>query len=229
MEHRFFKPRTLEDAKGWILSSHENASTEERWETETPIFSQHILKYAKDNFRILDYGCGIGRLAKEILLQNATVSVVGLDDSSVMLMQAPYYVMNKRFSTVRPKDLEGMFDVIYNIYVMQHIPAIEIRDSLRRMYSHLKDEGVLIYCSSNFRHAIRFDDKIEFFDDSFLGVNLYEELTNFFDVIEPLFSREVLDSNPLLKNIIEGSEIREDKTFLIPHYALVCRKKKGIC
>jgi len=224
-EHNLFKPKNLEEGKNAVVGDCNGFTMEQRWGAETPAFAEKILRFARREAEILDYGCGVGRIAKEILEQNNTVYIIGIDTSLEMVDKAYGYVASEdRFiprviSEFDVKDKEKKFDIAYCVYVLQHAPAIEIREILSRIYSHLKDDGFFIYCSSDYRMAIRFDGK-GFFDDRFLGVNLQEEIERFFDKIEPLFSEEDFKDNYILKKMITGCDNG------LAHPAFVYKKKK---
>ena len=212
MEHRLFKPKTFGEGQHAVVGDCNGIPMEERWKIETPLFAKAILKNLSGKF-IIDYGCGVGRLSKEILSQNNDPSllVFGVDDSGYMLDRAAEYVNDRRFMACKPQDLpDKQFDLIYCVYVLQHVPAIEIREILSRIHYYLKDDGVFIYCSSDYRMAIRFDSP-GFFDDRFLGVNLREEISRFFTKRGALFDQETLLQSPVLKTMIEGN---------LPHPAL---------
>lgn len=223
-DHNLFKPKSFEEGKHAVVGDCNGFTMQERWEKETPLFASAIRDQLKDDGHyglVLDYGCGVGRLAKEVLREDNSkyndFSVTGVDASSKMMKEAKKYVNNPlRFVTKRPEDLVNKYDLAYCVYVLQHVPAIEIREILARIHYHLKDDGVFIYCSSDYRMAIRYDGQ-GFFDDRFLGVNLQEEVQRYFKIESPLFSRETINENPILKTMIEGG---------LPHPAFVCSKKK---
>ena len=217
MEHKLFKPKSFEEARHAVVGDCNSISMEERWKIETPLFAEAVLKYAGDVSNILDYGCGVGRIAKEILARKPRHKVVGLDNSSDMLVEANRYVNNPQFETTLPNQLKDkFFDLAYCIYVLQHVPAIEIRTILQRIHHHLKDDGIFIYCSSDYRMAIRYD-QAGFFDDRFLGVNLREEISRYFIKVGELFDSETIVGSPVLQKMIKGD---------LPHPALVYTKKK---
>ena len=215
---------SFQEALEATIGSCNGFTASQRFTAETAIFAKKILSFVRDKAEILDYGNGHGRLAKEILTQNSSVSVVGVDDSLDMLKQAREYVNNDNFSAKIPTELDGdnkQFNLAYLVYVLQHVPAIEIREILSRIYSHLKDDGYFIYCSSDYRMSIRFDGK-GFFDDRFLGVNLQEEVERYFDKVGPLFSEEDYKDNPILRKMITGINGG------LAHPAFVYKKKKDI-
>lgn len=225
MDHNLFKPKSFEEGKHAVVGDCNGFTMQERWEKETPLFAEEIIKNFPTQLKnryydVLDYGCGVGRIAKEIFRQYPDVNIIGVDASKDMIKTASEYINNiDRFSGIQLNLLEKYdlkFDLAYCIYVLQHVPAIEIREILARIHYHLKDDGVFIYCSSDYRMAIRYDGQ-GFFDDRFLGVNLQEEVQRYFKIERPLFSRETINENPILKTMIEGG---------LPHPAFVCSKKK---
>jgi SAM-dependent methyltransferase len=206
MDHSLFKPKSIEEGKHNVVGDCNGFSMEDRWEVETPLFVEEIVKYAPKHATILDYGCGVGRLSKEILKQRDDVQVVGVDASAEMLEQSTKYVDHPSFIPSLPGTLwllNVRFDLCYCIYVLQHCPAVDLRTSLQRIHYFLKDDGTFVYCSSDYRMAIRFDEE-NFFDDRFLGVNLQEEVGRLFGKRHDLFSDAQLKSNALLDHMIRG-------------------------
>lgn len=231
MEHNLFKPKTLEEAMHSVVGDCNGIPMAERWEKETPLFAERILAHVdnRPGFTICDYGCGCGRMAKEVLRQNKNVTVIGLDASSDELALAKEYVNDSRFIPVLPYELNQKVDLVYSIYCLQHCPAIDLREVLQRIHTFLKDDGVFIYCSSDYRMAIRFDGQ-GFFDDRFLGVNIREEIKRLFDYQWKLFhfesdgsSRTIDCTDPVVRQIIENVNNTPGG---IPHPAEVYRKKK---
>jgi ADP-heptose:LPS heptosyltransferase/SAM-dependent methyltransferase len=204
-EHNLFKPKDFEEGKHAVVGDCNGFTMQQRWDAETPLFAREILSLLPNGANILDYGCGVGRLAKEVLKQSSySVSVTGVDASPDMMQQARDYVNDAHFSTSAPVELgERKFDLCYLVYVLQHVPAIEIREILARIHYHLKEDGCLVYCSSDYRMAIRYDGG-GFFDDRFLGVDLRGELSRYFDFVRPLFSEGVLESNEILNTMVRG-------------------------
>ncbi len=231
MDHNLFKPQNLEAGKHGVVGNCNGIPMDVRYREETPMFAKKISSLLKDlitgNYRILDYGCGVGRIAKEILLENRPdISIIGVDASAEMRKLAEENIPDdKKFMAVTPQEIyqsvggEGYFDLAYLVYVLQHIPAIEIREALQRIHYHLKDNGILLYASSDYRMAIRFDGK-GFFDDRFLGVNLQEELSRLFDLVGPAFSDEELANNSVVRKMVTGEGGG------LAHPALIFKKKK---
>lgn len=159
--------------------------------------------------RILDYGCGVGRLAREVIMQHPSATVVGIDESPVQQQHARDYVDSPRFTACFPHEVDGSFDLIYCIYVLQHVPALDLRGAIARIHHRLKPEGLFIYCSSDTRMSVRWDS-FSFFDDRFLGVNIRAEIEKLFEPVGDLFDKETLRENPLLHRMILGVDPGQD-------------------
>lgn len=223
MEHGLFKPSSFEEGKHGVVGNCNGFTMTERWELETPLFAKAIIGTRPSwvgTRRILDYGCGVGRLAKSVIENGSEdTKVRGVDASFDMMEQAVKYVNKDRFSVSSPQALgENKFDIAYLIYVLQHVPAIEIRDILSRIHSHLTDDGIFVYCSSDYRMAINFDTP-GFFDDRFLGVDLQAEVERLFDYKRDLFTQTDYLENPILEKMIKGYDGG------LPHPAKVYTKK----
>jgi ADP-heptose:LPS heptosyltransferase/ubiquinone/menaquinone biosynthesis C-methylase UbiE len=216
MEHDLFKAKNLEEGIHNTVGDCNGIPARERWEKETPVFAKQILSHLQTNpgTVILDYGCGVGRLSKEILFQDQNVTVIGLDASEHQLKIATEYVNDSRFIPILPHQLKQKVDLVYCVYCLQHVPAVELRDVLYRIYTFLKPGGIFIYCSSDYRMAIRYDGG-GFFDDRFLGVNIREEISRLFTAQGDLFDRSTT-LEPVVEKMVWGE---------LPHTAKVYLKK----
>jgi SAM-dependent methyltransferase len=134
-----FNVNDIASARSIILTP-EDSTTQTRWTKETPYLADLITQNCEispDSF-LLDYGCGIGRMAKELILRHGC-RVVGVDISPSMRALAPLYVASDRFFSCPPAMLDGLiergmsFDGALSIWVLQHcqLPAGDIA-SIRR-------------------------------------------------------------------------------------------------
>jgi SAM-dependent methyltransferase len=110
-----------------IILTPEDSTTEERWRTETGYLADLIeseLELSPSTV-LLDYGCGIGRLAKE-LIARTSCSVVGVDITPSMRLLAPMYVQSERFVAASPDMLDTLLagglrcDAAISVWVLQH-------------------------------------------------------------------------------------------------------------
>jgi SAM-dependent methyltransferase len=125
-EPRVFDAPNIAQAKRIILTA-EGSGTEERWAKETPYVAEMIGRALnlRPDMLLLDYGCGIGRLAKE-LIAKYRCSVVGVDISASMRGFAATYVESDRFLACAPAMLDTLVDrgfacdAAITVWVLQH-------------------------------------------------------------------------------------------------------------
>ena len=97
-----FDCESLEAAKAVILTAGGGLSTDERWDRETKWLMERI-SFDNATDVIVDYGCGVGRLSREI-----ANPVLGVDISEPMRKFAVDYVGKASFSTVSPETFSVM-------------------------------------------------------------------------------------------------------------------------
>lgn len=149
---RTYKPEVflvnnLEQAKAIILTPEGSTTTQQRWEHETPILGEQLIREIAPlpEHLVLDYGCGVGRVARE-LIQRTNCYVVGVDISVSMLQLAPGYVFSNNFCGMPPFMLDRLvqtgarFDSAYAIWTIQH--CIKPDDDFKRIASALKPGGM---------------------------------------------------------------------------------------
>ncbi len=104
-----FEVQDLAAAMQIILTPEPGTTTQERWEYETPFLVDAIGSALglDEHSCVLDYGCGVGRLAKG-LIERYGCHVLGVDISTSMRQLAPGYVKSARFSVCTPEMLECM-------------------------------------------------------------------------------------------------------------------------
>ena len=128
-------------AKDIILTDEgPGADTETRWAIETPyVMAQIAAALApRPETLVLDYGCGIGRMAKA-MIEATGCSVIGVDISASMRRLAKDYVASDRFTALFPGQFDRFLqsglrvDAAISIWVLQHCfaPADDI-DRIRR-------------------------------------------------------------------------------------------------
>lgn len=108
-------------------------------------------KYVKNGNKILDIGCGNGRLIE--MLKEFDISYIGIDQSKNLLQQAKLKYPKYKFSQgdILDKDFaENTFDIIFSIAVLNHIPSSKLRlKALKNINKTLKPGGILILSNWN--------------------------------------------------------------------------------
>jgi len=168
-QHRYnpaiFETANLDAARRIILTP-EGATTEQRWATETPYLAGLIADVfpLTEHSLVLDYGCGIGRMAKELISRHGC-RVVGVDISTSMRSFAAAYVGSDRFFACSPAMLDVLaergvaFDLALSIWVLQHCsePAIDIS----RIAHAVVPKGGLFVVNQTTRAVPTFDGWID--------------------------------------------------------------------
>ena len=132
-----FEVESIDAAKTIILTTEKQRTTEERWASETGWTAAKIVELCgvSSGDTLLDYGCGVGRIAKEIL-RIVDVDIIGVDISSAMLKNASRYVDDDRFCAMHrdvfvrlARNRSIAVDHAYAVYVLQHVekPAQDIQ------------------------------------------------------------------------------------------------------
>jgi tRNA (uracil-5-)-methyltransferase TRM9 len=113
---------------------------------------EFIKDYAQDGDKVLDYGCGNGRLLE--LLQDKTIEYFGADLSErlVDLARGKYLntYSNTYFSKINPvqKSLafpDNFFNTVYSIAVFHHLPGQKLRlETAKELYRVLKPGGNIV-------------------------------------------------------------------------------------
>lgn len=124
-----FNVRSLREAQQVIMTPQGGATTAQRWARETPYEAQRateLLGLSTADL-VLDHGCGVGRISREIILRTGC-TVIGADISPSMRQLAVGYVGSSRFSTLSLDVLRELirrglrFDAILSIWVLLHLP-----------------------------------------------------------------------------------------------------------
>ena len=166
-----FDTASLKQAKAIILTP-EGLGTEARWEKETPWLVDLALRelpITKGSV-VLDYGCGVGRLAKELIARTGCW-VHGVDTSPSMRAIAPRYVDSKKFSVGSPTDPAPAADVILAVWVLQH--CLEPKEDLEFIEDNSYRNARMLLVNNVFRAVPVRTKGQRWFDD---GLNLEELL-----------------------------------------------------
>ena len=151
-----FDVKDVASAMNIILTPEVGTTTEERWQYETPFLVDEMGRETglDDRAFVLDYGCGIGRIAKG-LIERYGCRVIGVDISAGMRELAPRYVASDRFAVCSPEMFDGMVarglraTHACACWVIQHCVAPQV--DLKRIDSALSAGGQLYIVSSTYR------------------------------------------------------------------------------
>lgn len=153
---KVFEVDDLESAMGIILTPERGTTTSERWEYETPYLVDEIGRALELDASscVVDYGCGVGRIAKG-LIERYNCFVVGVDISTSMRQLAPGYVQSDRFAVCAPAMLDRMVAQgfrathAFACWVIQHCLTPDA--DLARIDAALAGDGKLFVLNSKVR------------------------------------------------------------------------------
>ncbi|MBU0598044.1 class I SAM-dependent methyltransferase [Patescibacteria group bacterium] len=109
--------------------------------------------FVKPNMKVLDLGCGNGRLYD--MLKHKNIQYLGIDncDRFIKIAQDKYHDGNSLFRvgdiTAYPKTTNN-YDAIFLVAAWQHIPSVKIRRQVMdNIFSSLKKNGLLLMTNWN--------------------------------------------------------------------------------
>jgi ubiquinone/menaquinone biosynthesis C-methylase UbiE len=118
----------LEHAKDIALTP--DAGRPNKFSEETAYVCDFLekLEILSTNSQVLDFGCGMGRISKE-LIERFGCSVIGVDMSERMLAFAETYVASEKFFPKLSYEAPESIDVCIASFVLQHVehPEQEIK------------------------------------------------------------------------------------------------------
>ncbi|MCX6808699.1 MAG: class I SAM-dependent methyltransferase [Candidatus Berkelbacteria bacterium] len=107
---------------------------------------KELKKYTRDGDRVLDLGCGNGRLSK--IFDELNVNYLGLDDSEELIQLAKERHPKRNFAVTKPLKFDlpdNSIDVCYCLAVFHHIPSTELRlQYLREIRRVLVPDGIIV-------------------------------------------------------------------------------------
>ncbi len=105
-----------------------------------------LYNYALPREKVLDLGCGNGRLLQ--IFKEIDIDYIGVDSSEKLIEIAKKLYPNAKFQVadaLHPPFPTNHFDKIYNIAVLHHIPSNQLRlEFLNEVKRVLKPDGLLI-------------------------------------------------------------------------------------
>ena len=101
--------------------------------------------------RCLDFGCGCGDSATELIdtLGVQTVTGVDVSHSEIAVARRRFLTSNSRFFELSELDPSGNFDFAYTNGVFHHIPPADRHESLQYIRESLKPGGYFAFWENN--------------------------------------------------------------------------------
>lgn len=144
---------------------------------------EFLEKYVYDNEKILDVGCGNGRLYE--LFKERTIDYYGVDFSEKLIEIAGKRYPQFKFQVADAFNLpfpDSFFDKVFSIAVFHHIPSEELRMRfLKEIKRVLKPEGSLVITVWKFHRARELLLIFKFTILKLLGLSKLD----FGDILEP--------------------------------------------
>lgn len=106
-------------------------------ETTEPTVAK-IVSWMPPNGRVLDLGCGQGRLATAVARRVRSLHVVGVDVSPAMIAAAPSHPRVEYVVTDGHDLPGGMFDGAWSVLVFQHLEPQVIHDYVARLTQQVR-------------------------------------------------------------------------------------------
>ena len=179
----FYEVSNLDEAMKKILTPVSDVSPSQRWETETPVITEMLTQHLNPrvNESILDYGCGIGRLAKELILRTGC-HVIGVDISRSMRALSQIYCESDSFFSCSKKTLKALTDQgfhanqAFSVWVLQH--AENPKEDIDLIYDALESGGNFFVTNLELRCL---PTSTGWEND---GINIKELIENRFEVVD---------------------------------------------
>ena len=137
--HEVFLPQTLEAAKHVALTSDPQDPQKFERETQFLVDFLRAQELVSADTRVLDFGCGMGRVAKA-LIEQVGCAVEGTDSSPAMRHFAEVYVASPKFRV--SQEPTAIADLALACFVLQHVEYPE--REVETLYRHLAPHGTLV-------------------------------------------------------------------------------------
>lgn len=140
---KHWNPKTLAEAKFHVVGRQ----TEEEFETNAKRNSSIFSEYIR-NKKVLEYGCGMGRLTKYLFpLANEYTAA---DSSQAMINYAKMNVgwpkdgLNFFLCDGSGNGISGKYNFIFSYIVLQHIFPNDVLKIIKNLYSLLLHRGIML-------------------------------------------------------------------------------------
>lgn len=123
-------------------------------------------KYAKAGDKVLDLGCGNGRMAE--IFTDSKIEYLGIDNSEELIKIAAERFKDQAWAKFEAGDVlddlpKGEFDLVLLIAVLHHLPTKELRlKVLENIFNSLKPGGRLVMLNWNLWQVIGWKKKFRY-------------------------------------------------------------------
>lgn len=129
-----------------LIAGHFSQTRKYPWED-----FKYFGEYVKAGDKVLDAGCGNGRLSE--IFQKIKADYIGVDSSSSIIRLARRMYPAEKFvlgEIINLPFAENSFDAVFSVAVFQHIPSKELRlKALASIQRVLKPKGIFIMTNWN--------------------------------------------------------------------------------
>ena len=148
----FLNVETVEDAASVILTPEAGLTSAQRWKAEAPFVMDILKRHIKPQSLVLDYGCGIGRMARPLIAM-LQCRVVGVDISPNMRALAASCVEHDDFCAMSPQMFGTIFteefDAALAIWTLQHI--LDLDEAISDLVHTIRWGGILFVLNNHQR------------------------------------------------------------------------------
>jgi SAM-dependent methyltransferase len=149
-----FRPKDIRAARDIILTPEQGMTTDERWIRETPWIVEQVEHLTQPGDAVIDFGCGVGRIAREIGRKYLSIAVDASPEMRAMCVEycakdAPGVTVTDPWGLgwMAKKGLQA--DGAVAIWSLQHIPDLD--NHVRWLASAIKPGGWLFVLNSHAR------------------------------------------------------------------------------
>ncbi len=155
----FMDIATVDDAVRVILTPEDGMTSAHRWKAEAPYLMTLLKKHIFNGATVLDYGCGIGRMAKP-MIEDHCCDVIGVDISANMRALATSCLGGENFIAVHPRMLDvyfspGFADAAIAVWTLQH--CFDPRQDIANIHRSIEQDDPLIVVN-NVRRVVPVGD-----------------------------------------------------------------------
>lgn len=165
------------------------------------------------NHCILDFGCGVGRLA--IPFAKYVNEVHGVDISPSMIavaQQQSEHLKNTSFSCISPNEkLNGHYDTIFFFGVLIHFSNEDIESLISNFKACLSPNGRIVFIEPTYKTTIQVNDEVIY--------RSTDEFMNLFSAFELVHTQSILRNPSYSFHLIKKVKLKQQA--FLPFYRMI--------